>query len=191
MTLSEISAQYEQCVSLSPHVLEGLLREGVDVEAICRRVENSTLADPPREAQVVYTSDNGFEFLASRPEMAATAALIFLVRDHIGDALDLAAWNLGRRRPALWCGRGSMLGCENLFRPRMTEGLLVHPSPLEWLRAACNGVVILDEVKAAPLLRLAEPLQAASVAHGQYLRRILSVPPPRILVPAAVKRRAA
>ena len=59
----------------------------------------------------------------------------------------------------------------------MREGLEVHPTPLEWLRAGCHGVVILDPAKAAPLLRRAAPLQASSVAHGRVLRKILDVKP--------------
>jgi hypothetical protein len=171
MSASEILTEYKKCDSPSLEVLGALLREAVDFGAICRRLENGTLADPPREAQVVYTSDNGFEFFAYRPEMAATAALIFMVRDQIGDAIDLAAWNLGRRRPALWCGRGSMLGSENLFGPRMTEGLLVHPSPLEWLRAACNGVVNLAlEASRQPRAEILELLARHKAAIIGLLR---------------------
>jgi hypothetical protein len=91
----------------------------------------------------------------------------------------------------LWCARGALLGEENLFAPRMTEGLLVHPSPMEWLRAGCNGVVVLDNAKAAPLLRRAEPLQASSMTHGRHLAQIMKVNPPRILVPSPTSRRAA
>jgi hypothetical protein len=191
MTLSQISAQYEQCASLSLDVLGALLRHGVDLEAICRRVKNGTLVDPPRQAPVSYTSDTEFEFSTYRLGLPASMALIFMVRDHIGNAIDLAAWSGGEQKPALWCAHGSMLGAENLFRPRMTHGLLVHPSPMEWLRAACNGIVVIDEAKAAHLLRRAGPLQASSIAHGRHLAQITKVNPPRILVPSPTNRRAA
>jgi hypothetical protein len=117
--------------------------------------------------------------------------MIFVVRDHIGDPIDLAAWNGGLGTPALWCSRGSMLGAENLFGFRICETLEIHPTPLEWLRAACRGVVIIDPQKSADLLRRAAPLQASSVAHGRALRRMLEMPPPRIVVPASVEKRVA
>jgi hypothetical protein len=184
---SDVLTEHQKCDSLSLDVLGALLRHGVDLDAICRRVKNGTLADPPRQAHVVYFSGGGFEFATYKPGLIGHLAIIFVIRDHAGNAIDLSAWTGGERRPALWWARGSILGAENLFRPRMTPGLLVHPSPMEWLRAACNGVVILNEAKAASLLRRAEPLQTASVAHGQDLRRTLSVPPPRIWVPAYVE----
>jgi hypothetical protein len=191
MTLSQISAQFEQCASLSSDVLGALLRHGVDLDAICRRVKNGTLADPPRQAHVVYFSGGGFEFATYRPGLISHLAIIFVIRDHAGNAIDLAAWSGGERRPALWCARGSMLGAENLFRPRMTPGLLVHPSPMEWLRAAFNGIVVIDEAKAAHLLRRAGPLQASSIAHGRHLAQITKVKLPRILVPPPTNWRAA
>jgi hypothetical protein len=190
MTLSQISAQFEQCASLSSEVLGALLRRGVDLEAICRRVKNGNLADPPRQGPVVYFSGGGFEFAACEPGSIGRLAIIFVIRNHLGDPIDLAAWSGGKRRPALWCARGALLGEENLFVPRMTEGLLVHPSPIEWLRAACNGVAVLDDSKAAYLLRRAEPLEASSIPHGQALARILEVRRPRILVPSPTSRRA-
>jgi hypothetical protein len=64
----------------------------------------------------------------------------------------------------------------------MTAGLLVHASPLEWLRAGCRGVVILHEHGARSLLYRAQPLVVATVTHGRDLRRAMEVKPPRILV---------
>ena len=116
--------------------------------------------------------------------------MIFIVRNHIGDAIDLAAW--GPPRPlALWIARGSMLGTENLFGFRMREGLQVHPTPLEWLLAGCQGVVIIEPQKCADLLRCAEPLQAFSFAHGRALSKALGRKTSSdILVPASAERRA-
>ena len=119
----------------------------------------SCTLDPPRLDRVVYTGD-GFEiarYITGEPDIGA---MIFAVRDHVGDPIDLAAWNGSARRPASWCARACMIGAENLFRPRMREAIEVHPSPLDWLRAACRGVVIIDGAKVASLLYRAEPLQA-------------------------------
>jgi hypothetical protein len=187
---SDIFTEHQKCNHLSGEVLAALLRHKVDVKAIWRRVRNG-LADHPKQAHVFYVSENSFEFAAYKPGVPSSLAIIFMVRNHVGDPIDLAAWNGGKRRPALWCTAGALLGGENLFRPRMTEGLVVNPSPMEWLRAACNGVVLIDEVKAAPLLRRAEPLEASSIAHGRHLAQITKVKPPRILVPSPTSRRAA
>src|SRR6516164_6774002 len=77
----DVLKEHQKCASLSLDVLGALLRHGVDLVAICRRVKNGTLADPPRQASVSYTSDTGFEFSAYRPGLAASMALIFVVRD--------------------------------------------------------------------------------------------------------------
>ena len=188
---SDILTEHQKCDSPSFDVLAALLRRGVDLGAICRRVKNGTLADPPRQAHVVHLSGGGFEFAAYVPGSIGRLAIIFVIRNHVGDPIDLAAWDGSNRKPALWCSRGSLLGAENLFAPRMTHGLLVHPSPMEWLRVACNGIVVIDEAKAAHLLRRAGPLQASSIAHGRHLAQITKVKPPRILVPALTNRRAA
>jgi hypothetical protein len=75
-----------------------------------------------------------------------------------------------------------MLGADNCLAPRIAEGLPVHAGPLEWLRAACRGVVVINPEKARSLLYRAQPLEVASVAHGRDLRRMMEVKPPRILV---------
>lgn len=186
---SEIVAEYRLCGLPSDDVLCGLARAGVDLAALIQRWQNRPL-NVPRIDRVIFDNRDGFEFARYRSDRRGTGAMIFVVRDHIGDVIDLAAW--GPPRPlALWIARGSMLGSENLFGFRMREALEIHPTPLEWLRAGCQGVVIIDPQKSTDLLRRAAPLQASSVAHGRALSRILEVRRPRILVPAPVDRRAA
>jgi hypothetical protein len=188
-SVSEILAEYCLCALPSDDVKRCLARAGVDLAALARRWETRPL-DIPRIERVIFDGRGGFEFARYRQGVRDAGAMIFIVRNHIGDAIDLAAW--GPPRPlALWIARGSMLGSENLFGFRMREALEVHPTPLEWLRAACQGVVIIEPQKSADVLRRAEPLQASSVAHGRALRRILEVRPPRIVVPASADRGAA
>lgn len=65
------------------------------------------------------------------------------------------------------------------------EPLVVHPNPLAWLRANRQGVVIVHEDLARPALLAQRTLQAADVAHGEALQRMLArVRLPRIVVPA-------
>jgi len=110
------------------------------------------------------------------------SAIIIPVHDETGDLVDLAAWNPDDAALALWRGMASMLGAENIFAPRFGEPLLVHETPLDWLRAGRHGVYIVDPQRAAPLLRLSEPLGVAGEAHGRRLRQALTIPAPRIVV---------
>jgi hypothetical protein len=187
--LSEIVAECRLCALPGDDVLRVLATAGADLAALIRRWQTRPL-DIPRIDRVIFDDRGGFEFAQYRNDRRGTGAMIFIVRDHIGDAIDLAAWG-PPRPPALWIARGSMLGSENLFGFRMREGLEVHPTPLEWLRAGCQGVVMIEPQKCADLLRRAAPLQANSVADGRTLRKILDVKPTRILVPASADRRVA
>jgi len=188
----DLVAEFLRCDPLSVEVRAALCRAGVDLDAICRRrVEQIAWTDPPRQDYVVCLGENRFEFARYRPTARNSLALIFTVRNHLGDLIDLVACTGSARRPALWCARGCLLGEESLFSPRIREGLPVHPTPMEWLRASCRGVVILDAEKSKHLLYRAQPLEAATTNHGRELRAIMEVKPPRILVPAPTNRRAA
>ncbi|MGO9768997.1 MAG: hypothetical protein ACLPSW_05465 [Roseiarcus sp.] len=110
------------------------------------------------------------------------SAIIIPVHDETGDIVDLAAWNPDDGALGLWRGAASMLGAENIFAPRLGEPLLVHETPLDWLRAGRQGVFIVDPQRAGPLLRLSEPLGVTREAHGRRLRQALTIPAPRIVV---------
>jgi hypothetical protein len=189
MSPSDVLAEHALGALPSDDVLHGLAAAGVELAALIRRWQRRPL-EVPRLDSVIFDARGGFEFARYRNGIPDTGAMIFIVNDPISDAIDLAAW-APPRAPALWTARGSMLGAENLFGFRMREALEIHPTPIEWLRAACRGVVIIDPQKSADLLRRAEPLQASSVAHGRALRRMLAARSPRIVVPASVDRSAA
>jgi len=186
---ADILEEHAKGASLSSDVLAALIRQGIDMNAICSRVARGIL-DPPRLDRVVFCDDGGFEFARYRQVGPNKGAMIFVTRDYLGDAIDLVAWS-PPHPPALWCSRGAILGGQSLFTLRMTDGLPVHPTPLEWLRDACRGVVIINEIKAAPLLRRAQPLQVSSIERGRALSRMLAVPPARIVVRPFLDRGAA
>jgi hypothetical protein len=185
--LSEIIAEYRLCALPSDDVLRGLATAGIDLAALIRRWQHRPL-NIPRIDRVIFDGRGGFEFARYRNDRRGTGAMIFIVRDHIGDVIDLAAW-APPRPPALWTARGSMLGAENLFGFRMRDAIEVHLSPLEWLRGACRGVVVLDDEKAKGLFYRAQPLEVVTVSHGRELRALMEVKPPEILVSS--KRKAA
>jgi hypothetical protein len=176
----DIRAEHDLGDSLTSEVIAALVHAGIDIAAICRRVERGTL-NPPRLDRVVYLSETAFEF-ARYDDGRDCGAMTFVVNNHIGNPIDIAAWSPRGANFASWLGRGALLGAENLFKPRLAEGLAVHASPLEWLRAACRGVMVIDPERARSLLYRAQPLEVASVAHGRELRRAMEVKPPQIFV---------
>lgn len=102
--------------------------------------------------------------------------------------LDLLAWPLvGRPAPALWLGRADILGGEAL---RGDGSVRAYRTPLDWLRAGRDGIVVLNPER--PRWGLAGPAVAAQdVGHGLWLRSALALPQPTILVAGDVAGRAA
>ena len=125
----------------------------------------------------------GFEFGRYKKDYPGKLALTVVCWDRFGDAQDICAWQPKTGKIATWCGRAAMCGEDNLYAPRLEGGLQVHVDLLSWFRAKRSGVVILHRHRAAPLLRDAGTLLAASPEHGRKLQDILRVPQPRILVP--------
>jgi hypothetical protein len=139
---------------------------------------------------VVFLQNGGFEFArVVRDASEAVAAIIFPAPDERGQLIDLAAWEPETGRLALFLGRVSMLGQDNLYGWRVGEPLLVHESPLEWLRAGREGVFVIDPQCASSLLRMVEPLGVKRPEYGRQLQTALTIRAPRIVV--AAQRRAA
>jgi hypothetical protein len=134
---------------------------------------------------VVWHTQNAFEFARYSKAKKADSACTFLVRDSLGFPLDIVAWQATTGRIATWLGRASMIGEDQIFAPRLTEGLPVFETPLGWFQEGRVGVVVIDKARAAPRLRDASPLLASSFEHGKKLNAMLRLPPPRILVPSS------
>jgi hypothetical protein len=139
---------------------------------------------------VVFLPNDCFEFARdARDPSGAVVAVIFLARDDLGDPSDLAAWEPETGRLALWLGRVSILGQDNLYDWRLGDPLMVHETPLEWLKAGREGVFVIDSQRASPLLRMVEPLGVKRPEYGRQLQAALTIRAPRIVV--AAQRRAA
>ena len=65
---------------------------------------------------------------------------------------------------------------------REAGALPVWRSPLNWLRAGREGIVLIRPTAAAYFLDDAGPLLAEDVAHAAELRRLMTRTGPRILV---------
>jgi hypothetical protein len=120
----------------------------------------------------------------ARDASYAVIALVFLAPDDLGNAFDLAAWEPETGRLALWLGRVSMLGQDNLYYWRLGAPLIVHETPLEWLQAGRGGVFVIDHQRASPLLRMVEPLGVKRPEFGRQLQAALTIRAPRIVVAA-------
>ena len=139
---------------------------------------------------VVFLDNKRFELArSSRDPSDAVFAVVFLAPDDLGDPSDLAAWQPETGRLALWLGRVSMLGQNNLYGWRLGEPLIMHETPLEWLQAMREGVFVVDPQRASPLLRMVEPLGVKRASFGRQMQAALTIAAPRIVV--ANTRRAA
>jgi hypothetical protein len=144
---------------------------------VCRLVEY--------ERRLASMSNGCFEFARNaRDASGAVIALVFLAPDDLGNAFDLAAWEPETGRLALWLGRVSMLGQDNLYGWRLGDPLMVHETPLEWLQAGRGGVFVIDHQRASPLLRMVEPLGVKRPEFGRQLQAALTIRAPRIVVAA-------
>jgi hypothetical protein len=134
---------------------------------------------------IVFLPNGRFEFARDAHDgSGAVVAVIFLAPDDFGKAFDLGAWEPETGRLALWLGRVSMLGQDNLSDWRLGDPLMVHETPLEWLQAGREGVFVIDPQRASPLLRMVEPIGVKRPEFGRQLQAALSIRAPRIVVAA-------
>ena len=110
--------------------------------------------------------------------------MVLLALGDEGYPVDLVAWTSNPYRIASWFGATPFLGAENLFAPRLHDGLKVFPNPLAWLKAERDGVVIVDPEEAKWAL-VGELLIVSDGAFGLELREKLSLPLPRIAIEEA------
>jgi hypothetical protein len=107
--------------------------------------------------------------------------------------VDLIAWTPRLNCTASWLGRVALLGEDELLAPRLDDeqALMVHETPLAWLIAGRQGVVIVDPRKAAPILREAEPLKTHSIAFSRRILTLATLRTPRVFAPSAKLRAVA
>ena len=98
------------------------------------------------------------------------------------DILDLIAWypdNPGRCWTRLYTG--VPLGVDQLDHAEIEgEPLLLHASPLDWLRARGEGVCVLDWKISAPALRCVPVLLFEQTEFGRLAHDRLSAPSPAV-----------
>ena len=89
--------------------------------------------------------------------------------------LDLCAWSARDSKITTWRGAGFCIGnVDQCFNPATWfagGGLRVHRTPLEWLKASCDGIVILRPELCHAYLRHAPRVICAEVGHGDSVNR--------------------
>ena len=139
---------------------------------------------------VVLLAGDRFEFARHLRDASGNAvALIIPIYDDLSRLTDLAAFNLDTGKLGIWRGRVPMLGAENLYGWRLGDPLVMHETPLDWLKANREGVFVIDPQRASPLLRQVGPLGVKSAIFGRRMREVMTIRAPRIVV--AESRRAA
>ena len=128
--------------------IDWLLAQGVPALALAK--DHGEIGFVIAASKVVF-GDSHFDFADDDAEHGV-AALIMVARDENGDVADLVAWRPRDQLIAPYLGAVSMLGQHNVGMPRLGEPLLVHPEPLNWLRAARDGVVVLNPQHAWAIL---------------------------------------
>jgi len=186
--LDHVVPEFERCDLLRQIDLDRFKASGIPTMAL---VEGKLgLGRCLKKARVVLdSSGRRFEFERfSRFHTDADAAFIVLALDRDGEPADLVAW---RAEPsgflALWLGQVGLLGEENLDGARFGEPLTVHPDPMSWLRCGREGVVVVDAIRAGPLLRQTGEMVVDSHRERNRLNAIMRVDLPKIIVRSHIR----
>lgn len=159
------------------------------------RPEDLLQPHPLRVGYIAWVDNETFAFERHLViDIPVERVLLILITDPEGDAVDIAAWQPASGRLGTWCHRAWALGESTIYAPRLSEqgALPVWRSPVGWLRARREGVVLIQPRLAAAFLCDAGPLLAEDVEHGCELKEKLTRPAPRILIPSSsVSARAA
>ena len=173
LSSKEIEDVFDQLPPPSKAQEEHLSRLGMDpAVTILDWTGNFNLT---RTAMVEFLQNYRFEF-AEDAKGELTSALIIQVRNEVGDVADLLAFR-SNGQWAVWLGQVPVLGLEHALLPRLSEGLPVHRTILEYYRAGRKGTFILDKERSRFSLACAGPLLAEDKEHGEQLARDLSYQP--------------
>ena len=111
-------------------------------------------------------------------DSAGTPALVVGACRADGEIIDIVAVNVCN--PTAWrrrLGAVPALGLEAIdYADWMGEGLRLHPTPLDWLRADCQGAVILEWQSGAKLIA---QIPRIYVANAHEAARVASVIEPK------------
>lgn len=184
MTSTDILAEFESHLPPAPEDLLWL-KTRVSVRAIAL-AWNGTIS-LIRAAEIVELDRGKFEFGRYLPGRPSRRAFLLDATDEFGEVVDIVAF--GRGFVASWLGKSAVLGADFILAPRLYPAIPVLSTPLRWLAADRYGVVIVDPERAADTLR-GYTLIAEDLAHARSLKRMLTPPAPKVLLPAEARAAA-
>lgn len=157
---------------------------------ISRGVPSRAIAEPwgIHSASVMFDGLHGFNF-----HHDGIQALIFKAEDRCEEK-DLIAWEPGTGRLASWHGNTFCLGdIDQIYNPAtyfMKAALRIHDSPLEWLRAGREGIVVLRRDLSYTHLRFCQRVICDDPAYAMRLEQWLKAPRStvRILIAEGAQR---
>jgi hypothetical protein len=121
-------------------------------------------------------------------------ALTFRCQD-CGEVIDIAAWQPQTGELGSWRGVAFCLGdLDDIFNPATyfaDSALPVHETPLQWLLAEREGIVILRPDLAPVYLANCQRLACSNKAHARQLERWLQPPKPTTEIFVTVEEGAA
>ena len=143
---------------------------------------------PILAAEVVFLANGYFEFSTDCFDGTPEYAFIMLVEAD-GGAIDIAAWQPKTGRIGLWLKRAFALGEEQIWPRFEGDPLHIWRTPMKWLKASRQGVVIVRREAAFYALGNLPDIIAEDVEHGDDLEALLTPPKSRtrIMVPAITK----
>jgi hypothetical protein len=161
-----------------------LRAQGVDI------AQALNIAGPVIEHDVAVFDKDAFDFAAPDDPHAARAVVHVVHGDDAETPVDLVAWERGRPDRVLRClATGIALGACQIQNPASYfagKPLQIHRTPLAWLRAGCQGIVVLsadgvlDRLDRLPPRPEPYRLLAEDLDHGVELRRLLAPLRPRV-----------
>lgn len=119
--------------------------------------------------------------------------LTFLVED-CGEVIDIAAWQPRTGQLATRRRAGFAIGQEAIFNPAsyFADGALkVHGTPLQWLLADREGIVIVQPDMAHAYLANCQRLAFPDAAHARQVEQWIQPLKPTVKIFVAIEERAA
>ena len=190
MTPAQIISEWQACPHLRQVDIDRLIASGISPLALAEGPRGIGFA-LARDRIAPHRAAHRFEFLR-HDATAGEEVCSFIVPalDAHGVPVDLIAFHAGAAPfTGSWLGRAGLLGEEQINRAR--DVLVVHATPLDWLRAGREGVCVVDPVRAAPMLRDAGRLEVGTYAERHRLLDLMKVSLPYVSVRGTERRVAA
>jgi len=128
------------------------------------------------------------------PDVNGKRTLVFHAKDRGGD-IDLIAWQPKTRELASWCGQAFCLGDQDdIFNPATYfagDALRVHETPLDWLLADREGIVILRPEWAAAYLASCQRLCFSGQTYARRVEKWLQPRKPKVEILVEVEEKGA